>query len=210
MSSCSYVGIFLIDKHRKDLSFFQAHFDKPVFYYSYDQVMMSCDLNCSCLLVPLYELNLSMFIHLAQSLQIPIGFYEKRCREWQFYRLQDILPHELMSKQGLDHHMVLLKRGCEQLRILKQDIVYIESDKMYAYVHTTKGTLRFRMQLRELLTRLNDKCFQRCHQSFIVNMDYIYSLKRYEITLRDGVCIPISKAYSKQIRTAFEHLFEVG
>ncbi len=194
MSSCSYVGILLIEQNGTDLAFFQAH----------------CDSHCRCLLVPLYALNLSVFIHLAQSLRIPIGFYEQRCREWQFYRLQDILPHELALRQGVDHHMVLLKRGCEQLRILKQDIIYIESDKMYAYVHTAKGTLRFRMQLRELSLRLNDKCFQRCHQSFIVNMNYIYSLKRYEITLRNGVCIPISKAYSKQVRSAFQQLCEVG
>lgn len=210
MSSCSYVGILLIEQNGTDLAFFQAHFDKPVFFYSYDQLMMYCDSHCRCLLVPLYALNLSVFIHLAQSLRIPIGFYEQRCREWQFYRLQDILPHELALRQGADHHMVLLKRGCEQLRILKQDIIYIESDKMYAYVHTAKGTLRFRMQLRELSLRLNDKCFQRCHQSFIVNMNYIYSLKRYEITLRNGVCIPISKAYSKQVRSAFQQLCEVG
>ena len=77
-------------------------------------------------------------------------------------------------------------------------------------MHTAKGTLRFRMQLRELSMRLNDKCFQRCHQSFIVNMNYIYSLKRYEITLRNGACIPISKAYSKQVRSAFQQLCEVG
>lgn len=204
----SYIGIFLIKKHVKDLAFFQDHFHKAVFFYSYDQLMMNCDSHCSCLLIPLYAVNLSVFIHFAQSLRIPIVFYEQHCRKWQFYQLQVILPKEL----GLDfnRHTLLLKRGCEQLRIVKQDIMYIESDKMYAYVHTADRTLRFRIQLKEILKRLNDAGFQRCHQSFIVNMDYVYSLKRYEIILRNGVCIPVSKAYSKQIRGIFQQLCEAG
>lgn len=208
MSDCSYIGIYLIERYSNDLTFFKAHFQRVVFFYSYNQLVMDCDSHCSCLFVPLYIDNISLPVHFAQSLRIPIGFYEQRCQEWQFYQLERFLPQKLSLE--FDRHTLLLKRGCEQLRILKQDIIYIESDKMYAYVHTAGGTLRFRIQLRELLLRLNDKGFQRCHQSFIVNMDYIYSLKRYEITLRNGVCIPVSKAYSKQVRCAFQKLCEMG
>ena len=70
--------------------------------------------------------------------------------------------------------------------------------------------MRFRIQLKEMLIKLNDVNFQRCHQSFIVNMDYIYSLKRYEIILRSGVSIPVSKAYSKQIREVFQKQCDMG
>lgn len=205
---CSYIGIFLMKKRTEDLAFFQNHFHKTVFFYSYDQLMMNCDVHCSCLLVPLLADRLAVFIHFTQSLQIPIVFYEQHCRKWQFYQLRDVMPQELYP--GYDRCTLLLKRGCEQLRLVKQDIMYIESDKMYAYVHTVERTLRFRIQLKEILLRLNDANFQRCHQSFIVNMDYIYSLKRYEIILRNGVMIPVSKAYSKQIRGVFAQLCEAG
>lgn len=204
----SYIGIFLMRKHVKDVSFFRDHFHQPVFFYSYDQLLMSCDAHCLCLLVPLCADNLAVFIRFTQSLQIPIVFYEQLCHKWQFYQLQKTLPQQLLP--GYDRHTLLMKRGCEQLRIVKQDIMYIESDKMYAYVHTADRALKFRIQLKEILTRLNDVNFQRCHQSFIVNMDYIYSLKRYEIILRNGVSIPVSKAYSKQIRSAFAQLCEMG
>ncbi len=204
----SYIGIYVIKKYGNELAFFQDHFHKAVFFYSYDQLLMNCDVHCSCLMFPLYALNLSVLIRFALSSQIPIVFYEQQCRKWQFYQMQAVLPQELSL--GLDRHTLLMKRGCEQLRIVKQDIMYIESDKMYVYVHTAERTLRFRIQLKEILIKLNDVNFQRCHQSFIVNMDYIYSLKRYEIILRSGVSIPVSKAYSKQIREVFQKQCDMG
>jgi len=202
------VSIYITEMHQKDLMFFQALFHPLICYNSYEQIIMECDSRCACLLVPLFTPDLSCLIRFAHTAQIPIAFYEKHQHGWHFYRLHEILPDIL--PHAFHDQSLLLKKGCEQICIVKQDIMYIESDKMYINVHTTSQSMRFRMQLKDMMTMLNEKRFQRCHQSFIVNMDYIYSLKRYEITMRNGEIIPISKAYSKQIRCEFQQLFQEG
>ncbi len=202
------ICLYITEMHKKDLAFFQALFHQLICYNSYEQIVMECDSQCACLLIPLFTPDLSSLIRFAHTAQIPLAFYEKRKHTWHFYRLNEILPNVL--PYTIHDHALLLKKGCEQICIVKHEIVYIESDKMYINIHTTSQTIRLRMQLKDILVMLNERMFRRCHQSFIVNMEYIYTLKRYEITMRNGEIIPISKAYSKQIRREFQQLFQEG
>ena len=78
-----------------------------------------------------------------------------------------------------------------------RDIVYVEVIDHYVYFHMRDGSeLELYGTFKELALVLTEvPCFAQCHRSYIVNMGEITVLGTRELTLRDGVRIPISRGY---------------
>ena len=57
--------------------------------------------------------------------------------------------------------------------------------------------------MNELEKDLNPQSFIRCHNSYIVNINYIAKLYREHVILKNDKSIPISRKYSKKIRERF-------
>jgi two-component system LytT family response regulator len=75
-------------------------------------------------------------------------------------------------------------------------IIYIESSKHYLFFHTTNGAaLKAYAKLDEYENILSGFCnFMRCHQSFIVNMDYVKQLCGHDFIMAGNLRIPIRKS----------------
>lgn len=75
------------------------------------------------------------------------------------------------------------------------DIIYLETSSKTVLIHSAKDVFVSYQKIRDLEERLSDKLFYRCHNCFLVNMDYIESLKGDVIVLTKGDrnTIPISK-----------------
>ncbi len=86
-------------------------------------------------------------------------------------------------------------KGCVQ-NFPTSKIVYIESSKHYLYFHITNGTtLKMYAKLDEYENMLSEyNNFLRCHQSFIVNMDFIKQQSGRDFILEGNIHIPIRKA----------------
>ena len=80
--------------------------------------------------------------------------------------------------------------------IAHADISYIESLGRYLYIHTEKQTYKTIKTLTAILDELSF-IFARCHKSFIINLDYVYSITRSNCLLKTEENIPISSTYSK-------------
>ena len=91
-----------------------------------------------------------------------------------------------------------------QKRYIKtDDIIYIESDKRAITLHLQDGTsLQFNSSMNKLEEQLNSPNFIRCHQSYIVNMDYIDDIQDGFI-LKDKTQIPIRVRYRKDVEQQF-------
>ncbi|MCF0260265.1 MAG: response regulator transcription factor [Erysipelotrichaceae bacterium] len=76
-------------------------------------------------------------------------------------------------------------------------IMYLESDDHYVRICCKRGTVyRMRSKLGDIQKLLPDN-FVRCHQSFLVNLDYISTIEKNTIFLTNGTSIPVSRAYKK-------------
>ena len=68
-------------------------------------------------------------------------------------------------------------------------------------LHTNKGEIQSSQRMRELEERLSRKLFFRCHNSYIVNFDYVEGLKNDSVLVKDKNQqlkeIPVSK-YNKE------------
>lgn len=77
------------------------------------------------------------------------------------------------------------------------EIMYVYSDKNDTILHTINEEIRFRMRISEFSKQLN-KNFIHVHRSYIININYMEKMERYNITMKDGSIIPVPvKKYNK-------------
>lgn len=91
------------------------------------------------------------------------------------------------------------------------NIVYVNSDLHYIdFVLTTGESLRTKMQMRQVEELLQPyPQFIRCHQSYLVNLDYVREVQRQNFLLKNineksiVSTIPISRKYLTQTKEKF-------
>lgn len=82
-----------------------------------------------------------------------------------------------------------------------EDILYAESDRRNVVVHTNSAEHRTYAKLSDILGQLPDN-FVRCHQSYVVNLDYVARLGAETVTLSSGKSIPVSRRWRPSVREA--------
>jgi len=80
------------------------------------------------------------------------------------------------------------------VKILFADIVYIESQREYIKIVTTKTAFVSKMSTHEIETMLPVQLFKRVHRSFIISVSKIDSYTADNIEV-NGVSIPVGRAY---------------
>ena len=88
--------------------------------------------------------------------------------------------------------------------IRPSEVSFIESDRRCAFIHEATQVHRVYRKLSELLDELPPQ-FVRCHQSFLVNLDFVEKLGVDSLLLSTGDTIPVSRRCRSQVREA---LFE--
>lgn len=85
-------------------------------------------------------------------------------------------------------------------RIDCRDILYIEVEGRGVRVHTRTESLPIPEKISEISARLPIGHLVKCHQSFIVNIEYVRLLRRYEAFVQAERPIPVSKAYYAEVK----------
>ncbi|MCL1669864.1 LytTR family DNA-binding domain-containing protein [Elizabethkingia ursingii] len=103
------------------------------------------------------------------------------------------LANSYIEKPKEVNRIVLKNRDYLQI-ILCDDIVYCEGDKGYTtfFLNNEPGVLVSKV-LKEYETLLSPAHFIRCHQSYLVNMNYVTRyFKEGYLQLKTGIKIPVS------------------
>ncbi|CAM3682473.1 LytTR family DNA-binding domain-containing protein [Elizabethkingia occulta] len=103
------------------------------------------------------------------------------------------LANNYIEKPKEVNRIVLKNRDYLQI-ILCDDIVYCEGDKGYTtfFLNNEPGVLVSKV-LKEYETLLSPAHFIRCHQSYLVNMNYVTRyFKEGYLQLKTGIKIPVS------------------
>lgn len=86
----------------------------------------------------------------------------------------------------------------KKVKVLFSEIVYIESQREYIKIVTTKNEYMSKMSTHEIEALLPSNLFKRIHRSFIVSIRKIESYTA-EIVEVNGVTIPIGRGYREII-----------
>jgi two-component system LytT family response regulator len=93
---------------------------------------------------------------------------------------------------------VFLNVQKKKVKILFSEVVYIESQREYVKIITTKGEYISKMSTHEIEALLPPRLFKRIHRSFIVSISKIESYTA-EIVEVNGIAIPIGRGYRDSI-----------
>lgn len=99
---------------------------------------------------------------------------------------------------------ILLNLSGELLSLDVAHILYIEVYGHKSCLHMASGEIReLRIPLNKLEQQLPSSIFVRSHQSYLVNMGYILSVARYQLTLSTGLTLPISQSKYLNLQNSF-------
>lgn len=89
---------------------------------------------------------------------------------------------------------------CEDKYVSSKEILYIEADGAYTKVYLKNESHMIRKSLKEWEAVLPKLTFARCSRSHIVNLEGIYLLKCYKISLQDGTVLNVSRRMKKSFK----------
>lgn len=104
-----------------------------------------------------------------------------------------------MAKQKTNSEAFLYFRvDRKMVKVMLQDLLYIESMKDYIKIFTNGGTLITKQSISSVEEMLPETDFARVHRSYIVSMGKIKSFTSELLELGNGA-IPIGKLYRNTI-----------
>jgi len=112
--------------------------------------------------------------------------------------------HELFKSRNATEapEYIFVKTGFEQLRVLFNDILFVEASGNYvSFVLEDKRVLS-RATFSETIEYLPDDRFVRIHRSFLINIMKVDKIERHQITIKENK-LPVSEAFSANLSTVF-------
>lgn len=127
---------------------------------------------------------------------LPYRFITKPVEKAVFQKALTDAVNYMTDRGGLFHFHI----DRDQYQIPFQEIVYFESRLRRLMLHTADEIYSFYGKLNEIARDLNPLLFVRAHASYLINMEYIRSIRDTEILLQSGEFIPMSRKYRPQVR----------
>ena len=101
--------------------------------------------------------------------------------------------HNVTESKDIKDHLFLNVQK-KKVKILFPEIVYIESQREYIRIVTTKKEYISKMSTHEIEALLPSRLFKRIHRSFIVSVSKIESYTAETVEV-NGISIPIGRGY---------------
>lgn len=98
--------------------------------------------------------------------------------------------------QKADH--IYIKTGYEQVKILFDDILYLEAAGNYVNFVLKEGTVLSRSTFNEAANQLPSEKFIRVHRSFVVAANKVDKVEKHQLTI-GKVRIPVGEAYGSNL-----------
>lgn len=127
---------------------------------------------------------------------LPFRFLKKPITSESLHKVwYDIIEYFHMTKQ-----VFLFTQNRIQCQIFTNEILYLESHGRVITLHAEKEKYDFYGRIYKLAETLNSNLFMQPHSSYLVNMDYIFSITNSEIVLRNNIIIPITFKYKLKVQ----------
>lgn len=105
---------------------------------------------------------------------------------------------KILEKLDKDKTTLSVKRGREKLRLIYEDILFLQSIDHNTCIQTKTGVYDTYISLSDVRSKLNPNIFVQVHRSYIININYICSILKNKVCIRGyNHPIPVSNTYRK-------------
>lgn len=126
-----------------------------------------------------------------EGYQVGASNYIKKPLNYQLFSMEMGKGVEYFNKHNNKYIFVDTKEGISKIYL--SSISYIETYNRSTLIHAEGAEIVSNKKMYEYEGDLKEFPFFRCHSSYMINLDYIRSLKKFELILLTGEVIPISK-----------------
>lgn len=112
-------------------------------------------------------------------------------------------------KRHTSENDIIIKCNDRMTHISTDIIIYCEAVGKRTHIYTSDGVIICEEGIGNFSNAL-DSGFVFCHRSYIVNLRYIKSIGKTEITLDNGTSIPISRRLYKEVNESFIQFYMKG
>ena len=137
---------------------------------------------------------------------VAFDFLTKPLKLSEFYSTLD----RCVRKYTQRHGQIAMKTSLGTAIVYLNNIIYINSDKHYITLISKDGNhISSKMTLSEIENTLKPyQQFVRCHQSYIINLDYVLEVQRDKVLLKGHSLalnpdLPVSRKYAATIKEKF-------
>lgn len=124
---------------------------------------------------------------------IPYDRFTKAVEKFKY-----LMNAEEAMLEAADREHIFISSGKKQIRIVLQDIFFIESLREYIHIHTKAGTLTVKMPISRIEESLDPKMFVRIHKSYIISKSKI-EVRSASMIQVNGKKLPIGRTYKPSI-----------
>ena len=104
---------------------------------------------------------------------------------------------------------LFVKDGYDLVRIVLDDLLYVQSDGNYlTFKEKTRKTLT-RMTMIEAMESLPKNKFMRVHKSYLINLNHVLKVERHQVNVTDDTFVPIAASYHGDLMEALKLLWKV-
>ncbi len=104
---------------------------------------------------------------------------------------------------------LFVKDGYDLVRIVLDDLLYVQSDGNYlTFKEKTRKTLT-RMTMIEAIESLPKYKFMRVHKSYLINLNHVLKVERHQVNVTDDTFVPIAASYHGDLMEALKLLWKV-
>lgn len=132
------------------------------------------------------------------------------CKPINEMRLEKTLEKALQKIKTNEDNYLLIKtmNCCKAVKI--SNIFYCEVINRKIYLYTKDDVIVYYSKLADIIKQLDNR-FVRCHRSYLVNMDYLIEYTNRQITLVNGLHVPISRLrYQEFMEAAMQYMKREG
>lgn len=116
------------------------------------------------------------------------------------YRKIELILNKVYNKKIINAEEKLMLKTQEGIIALQiSDIIYMETENKAVVIHTANRNIVTYKKLYEFEKRLGDRLFYRCHQGYLVNLDYVERVQEDSLILKEKVTIPVSKSKKEEL-----------
>ena len=126
-------------------------------------------------------------------------------KPYETEKIGAVIDYYVQKHPQKNHNYIEVKSRRKSLIIPYKDIIHMESDNKVVYIYTTThGAVKVYNKLDTFENELSDERFLRCHQSYLVNMQYVAGIVDSDFIMLDDQMIPIRKSGRKLIVKKYE------
>ncbi len=120
-------------------------------------------------------------------------------------KYEDLKKHMIncIKELGAKEKYLIINEKQDSKKIKHSQITYIEIQKKDVTIHTVNGDYQIKNTMDKIEKEIDNINFFRCHKSFLINLEYVESIKQYCAILESGEEVPISRHRFKDTKDRF-------